>query len=386
MEYANHPSWIEINLVQFAKNLSVVRKELGPVRLCLPIKANAYGHGLETIGKAAQMAGIDYLAVAHLQEGIILRRADISIPILVLGAIHEDQVDDLIHFQLDISISSCFKAEKVRNVCKQLGKRCRVHLEVDTGMQRTGVRPETAASLMEYLNAEDCFDVIGVYSHLATSEKENNALVYEQIRAFNELIEQPLFQRRPLIFHMANSGGTVLYPESWYDMVRPSALAFGFFKGNVCAHFEGVAPCFSVKSRISYFKVVKEGMGIGYGHTYTTTKTTRIVTVPIGYGDGYPSRLSNRGEVLIRGKRYPIVGMICMDQFMVDVGQDDAYVGDEVVLLGCQGDEEITIHELAEKIDANPREVLCLFNNRLPRKVYANYEYSGETASTRKGA
>jgi alanine racemase len=351
-----HPTWIEVDLSLFRKNLQAIRSLIGKSLFCLPVKANAYGHGLVGIGKAAEKEKIDCLGVSCLQEGVTLRQAGISLPILVFGAIHEDQVEDLSKFNLEFSISSKFKADLVAARSK---KKCRVHLEVETGMQRTGVRPSTAIQLFQHLKNLSCFDVVGIYSHLATSDRPHDNTALQQIADFRRLVCMPLFKNT--LFHLANSGGVLHYPESHLDMVRPGLLAFGYGGG------PAFAPCFSLKSKVSYFKVVAKGSGVGYGHTYTTSKQTRIVTVPIGYGDGYRRALSNRGFVLIRGKRYKIAGTICMDQFMVDVGDDEVYVGDEVVLIGKQGKEEITLLELSQLCDTIPYEVLCLFNERIPR-------------------
>lgn len=347
-----HPSWIEVDLGQFRKNIGLVREHIGKALYCLPVKANAYGHGLKEIGREAEAAGVDYLGVAHLQEGIELRDAGVKIPILVLGAIHEDQVDELIEHRLEFSISSKMKADFVARRCQ--GK-CRVHLEVDTGMHRTGVRSSTAIELMRHLRDLKVFDVVGIYSHFATS---GDAFSQKQMESFQTLLEEPIFKEQQLIRHIANSSGIMHFRE--LDMVRPSLITFGY--GQL-----GVAPCFTLKSKVSYFKVVEKGEGISYGHTYVTKKKTRIVTVPIGYGDGYRRALSNRGHVLIRGKRYPIAGTICMDQFMVDVGDDAIFVGDEVVLIGKQVSEEILLTEIAELCQTIPYEILCQFNSRLPR-------------------
>lgn len=356
-----HPTWIEIDLAQFQKNLTIIRERIGKSRFCLPVKANAYGHGLIGIGKEAEKCGIDCLGVSCLQEGVKLREAGIEIPILVLGAIHEEQVEDLVRYRLEFSISSKFKADLV---AKKLQGKCRVHLEIETGMQRTGVRSATAVQLAQHLRTLPCFDLVGVYSHLATADCPGDFFALQQIKTFQELIRQPLFQGTAA--HIANSGGVVYYPQSHFDMVRPGLMAYGY---PPC--FDGIAPCFSLKSKISYFKVVAPNSGIGYGHTYTTKCETRIVTIPIGYGDGYRRALSNRGSVLIRGKRFPIAGAICMDQFMVDIGRAEMYVGDEVLLIGRQGAEEIPLAEIARLSDMIPYEVLCLFNERIPR-IYLN--------------
>jgi alanine racemase len=363
----NHPSWIEIDLSQLRKNISAIRSSIGSSLFCLVVKANAYGHGLCAIGKAAQEAGVDYLGVAHLQEGIQLRKANVSLPILVLGAIHEDQIYDLIDYNLEFTISSKFKAELVAEKCKEMGRKCRVHLEVDTGMQRTGVRVSTARELFPYLLTFENLEVVGIYSHLATANGPHDPLSIKQINAFRTLIDDPILKNRLLIRHLANSGGTAFFPEAHLDMVRPSLLTFGYPPEDCPESLKAIAPCFSLKAKVSYFKVVQPGEGVSYGHSFVTDKQTRIVTIPVGYGDGYRRALSNRGSVLIRGKRFPIRGTICMDQFMVDVGDQEVYVGDEVVLIGKQGNEEISLKEVASLCDTIPYEILCLLNDRIPR-------------------
>ena len=367
MEKYSHPAWIEIDLKQLCKNISIIRGHIGKTLFCLPVKANAYGHGLCTIGKAAQEAGIDYLGVAHLQEGIRLREIGVTIPIVVLGAIHEDQIHNLIDYNLEFTISSKFKAELVAEKCKQMRRTCRVHLEVDTGMQRTGVRVATARELFPYLKRLEGLEVVGIYSHLATADRPGDPFALKQIQEFQSLLNDPIFQEVSLIRHLANSGGTSFFPESHLDMVRPSLMTFGYLPDKCPDSLKNIAPCFSLKAKVSYFKVVKSGEGISYGHSFVTDRQTRIVTIPVGYGDGYRRALSNKGSVLIRGKRFPIRGTICMDQFMVDVGDQEVYVGDEVVLIGKQGDEEITLQEIADLCETIPYEILCSFNERIPR-------------------
>lgn len=366
-----HPAWIEIDVAQLRRNIALIKKHIGAVRYCLPVKANAYGHGLCPIGKIAEAAGIDYLGVAHLQEGIALRQAGIHIPLLVLGAIHEDQIADLIAYNLEFSISSRFKADLVAAVCRRMQKQCRVHIEVDTGMQRTGMRPHTALELFAHLKDHPDFHIVGIYSHLATGDRQDDPFAPQQITAFKTLLHHPLIQEVPLIRHLANSGGTVFYPEAHLDMVRPSLITFGYPPPGSGEAWKQLAPCFSLKAKVSYFKVVSPQTGISYGHTHVTPKQTRIVTIPVGYGDGYRRSLSNCGSVLIRGKRFPIVGTICMDQFMVDVQDTEVRVGDEAVLIGHQNGASIPLTEIASLCHTIPYEILCLFNDRIPR-VYVN--------------
>ncbi|HEV7736695.1 MAG TPA: alanine racemase, partial [Chlamydiales bacterium] len=362
-----HPSWIEIDLEQFRKNLAVIRRRIGERLLCFPVKANAYGHGLVPMSLAAQEVGVDVLAVSCLKEGVELRGAGVQIPILVFGAIHEDQIDALIDHNLEFSISSHFKADLA--LAKIGGRRCRVHVEVDTGMHRTGVRPETALTLFRKLSERSAFEIAGVYSHLATADEPNNAFVQTQIDLFETLRQQIGRMRtgdsRPVVWHLANSGGVYFYPDSYFDMVRPGLLCYGLTPDG--REEEEIRPIFSLKARISYFKVVAANQGVSYGHLYRTKKQTRIVTVPIGYGDGYPRALSNYASVKIRGKLYPIAGRICMDQFMVDIGDDEAYVGDEVTLIDGEKDSAISLWHLARLANVDPREIFCRFNDRIPR-------------------
>ncbi len=307
---------------------------------------------------------MDYLAVSCLKEGVALRLAGVSLPILVLGAIHEDQIQGLIEWNLEFTISSKLKADLVLEACLRIGKSCKVHLEVDTGMRRTGVRPETAMHLLPWLMGQKELNVVGVYSHFATGDQPNHPYAKEQIRQFSQL--KSCFGK-DLIWHLANSGGVALYPESHFDMVRPGLLCYGYFPDGSVDPFGEIAPCFSLKAKVSYFKVVEANEGISYGHTYKTKKQTRVVTIPLGYGDGYRRSFSNRGFVLIRNRKYKISGVVCMDQFMVDIGSDEVYIGDEVTLIGSQGFERISLEEASLIADSVPYELLCSLNGRLSR-------------------
>jgi len=356
-----HPAWIEIDLKQFQKNISAIRKKINSTLLCYPIKANAYGHGLVPMGRAAEENGVDVIGVSCLREGVLLRKAGVSIPILVFGAIDEAQIDDLIDYNLEFSISSRFKAELVAKKCKM--RQCCVHIEVDTGMNRTGMRPETAFEVFQEMKRQDCFLIRGIYSHLATADEPNHPFVLRQIEAFQQLRQK--IGQNEIIWHLANSGGTLFYPESHFDMVRPGILSYGILPDG--SKDAVIAPFFSLKARISYFKVVRKGQGISYGHMYHAKEQTRIITVPVGYGDGYCRSLTNLTSILMRGQRYPAAGRICMDQFMVDIGKEEAYVGDVVTLIGRDGADEISIWELAKLTESDPREILCRFNDRIPR-------------------
>jgi alanine racemase len=375
LKQLNHPAWIEINIAQFKHNLALLQQHIGPnTKLCIPVKANAYGHGLVEMSKAAVDVKVDYLAVSCLQEGIILRKADINIPILVLGAIHIEQIPELIEYDLEFTIASHYKARLVADVCKELQKTVKVHLEVDTGMQRTGVRVSTAPAVLDYMHQEKCFILRGVYSHLATSDVPGHPFSKLQIQEFTEFVQESGLLNNPdVLCHLASSAGMACHPETHFDMVRPGLIAFGYFpRSDVPDNLRDIKPCFSIKAKIAYFKAVPAGFGVSYSHTYITAKPTHILTIPIGYGDGLRRSLSNKGVILLNGKRYPMVGTICMDQVMVDIGSDSGYVGDIVTIVGHDNGQQISIEDLSKTCDTIPYEILCGFNDRLPRL----YKYS----------
>jgi len=364
-----HPTWIEIDISRFKRNLFQIISLIKNRLFCLPVKANAYGHGLCKIGDIAEHSGVNYLGVSCLQEGIQLREYGIRIPILVFGAFQIEQIPHFIHYDLQFTLCSLYKAKEAAKFCRSTNNKCKVHVEIDTGIQRTGVCPSTAKDLINFVLYNSCFELIGIYSHFATADTPKNNAAKMQLASF-ETLQKEMHSNNDIIWHIANSGGLCYYPSSKKQMVRPGLLSYGYFPGPKIDQVD-VVPCFTLKSRISYFKVVEKGQGISYGHSYITKKKTRIVTIPIGYGDGYRRCLSNRGHVLIRGKRYPIIGTICMDQLMVDIGNDEAYVGEEVVLIGKQKNEEIPISEIAKLCDTIDYEILCSFNERIPR-IYIN--------------
>lgn len=360
-----HPAWIEIDTIQFRKNLKAIRNRIGKSAFCLPVKADAYGHGLCEIAKIAEEEKIDCLGVSCLQEALALKNANISLPILHFGAICKEQIDELLECGAELTISSQYKAELVAKTCREKNIFCKVHIEVDTGMRRTGVKPESTIQLIEHIEKLNCFEIVGIYSHLATSDERENHFANTQIQCFKTLLQS--LGTRSWKAHLANSGGVAFYPESLFDMVRPGLLAYGYFPNGEKDLSGEIAPCFSLHAHISYFKVVNGGEGISYGHAYKTSHLSRIVTIPLGHGDGYRRSLWKKGNVLIRGERYPIAGVICMDQFMVDIGNKEAYVGDLVTLIGKQKEEEITLWEISHLADSVPYEILCGFGKRLPR-------------------
>jgi len=365
-----HPTSIVINSKNFKDNLKIIRQAIpSNVKVCLPVKANAYGHGIKGISKLAEPF-VDYFAVACLNEGSLLRNIGISKPILVLGAIDEEQIPGLIDNGMEITISSLFKAKLVSDFCKKLGRNCKVHIKVDTGMNRVGIKAQNAPSLIDFILADHRLELTGVYSHLAESEEAGKSFTLSQIYSFSKVADYAKSKKKNIICHLANSGGLCYFPESYFDMVRPGILSYGYFPGEriTTAPLIQIKPCFTLKTKVAYFKAIETGESVSYNRKYISEKLTRIATLPIGYGDGYKRALSNKGSVLIRNHKYPIAGIVCMDMTMTDIGSEGtAYVGDEAVLIGKQSENEITLEDIANICDTNCYEILCSFNDRIPR-------------------
>ena len=283
-----------------------------------------------------------------------------------------NQVPLFLAHDLTLTASSVEKLGQIEEAARAMGVRAKVHLKIDTGMERIGVHSYSCAPMIEAAVASEWCEVKGVYSHLACADDPASKMTALQLERFLEACAH--FERigAPMpIRHLANSGGVLHYPETWLDMVRPGIMLYGVLPDPAAHRAVDVKPALSLISQVVYFKVVKAGNPVSYGATWAPERDTRVVTIPIGYGDGYPRALSSRGEVLIRGRRYPLVGRVCMDQFMVDIGQDSAWNEDEVVLIGSQGGSAITAEELARLAGIIPYEVLVGLNERIPREYRA---------------
>ncbi|MGJ4802059.1 alanine racemase [Luteimonas sp. SDU82] len=362
------PSRIRVDLEAIAGNYRAIAAHVG-VPVMPIVKANAYGHGLVEVSRRLQSAGAQQLGVAFLEEGIALREAGIGVPILVLGGIFGPQVSGFIVHDLELTVSSLSKLAQVEEAARALRRRARVHLKIDTGMERIGVHAASAGPLIEAAARSPWCEVVGVYSHLACADDPDAPMTALQLERFLEAcahferIGAPMPRR-----HLANSGGVLHFPDTWLDMVRPGILLYGVLPGPASRRTVAVAPALSLVSQVVYFKVVRAGSTVGYGASWTAQGDTRMVTVPLGYGDGWPRALSSRGQVLVRGRRHPVVGRVCMDQFMVDIGAHSAWNEDEVVLVGTQGGETITVEEVACSAGTIPYEILVQLNERIPRE------------------
>jgi alanine racemase len=368
-EASDRPTRIHVDLDALSHNLRALRARAG-VPVMGIVKANAYGHGLVPVALHLQAQGVAQLGVAFVEEGIALRQAGVRIPILVMGGIFAPQVAQFIAHDLEITVSSLGKLRQVEAAAEALGRQATIHLKIDTGMERIGVHSYNAGPFIEAAVVSPWCTVKGVYSHLACADDPASPMTAQQLQRFLEACAH--FERigAPMpLRHLANSGGVLHFPETALDMVRPGIALYGVLPDPASRLTVDLRPVLSLVSQVVYFKVVKAGHPVSYGATWAPACDTRMVTVPIGYGDGYPRSLSSRGEVLIRGRRHPIVGRVCMDQFMVDLGPDGtAYNEDSVVLIGLQGDAEITCEAVAQAAGTIPYEILVGLNDRIPRE------------------
>jgi alanine racemase len=364
-----HPTVVEVDLGRLTDNFLAIQRAVAPAIVMPILKANAYGLGLVEVGRHLVSLGSRYLGVAFLQEGAALREAGIATPILVLGGILGDQVPYFLEYDLTVTASSVDKLQQIDEAARRMGVTAKIHLKIDTGMERIGVHHYSARTLLEAaMRARHC-RVEGIFSHLANSETADLTSARHQLRRFSEVLALcDELGSAPPLRHIANSGAILQLPESHLDMVRPGILLYGVYPSREVRRTIAVQPALSWKSRVAYFKVVKPGHPVSYGSTWQADHPVRVVTIPVGYGDGYFRSLSNRAAVIIRGKRYPVVGRVCMDQIMVNIEWDSAYNGDEVVLLGAAGGESVSCEDLADWAGTIPYEVLTSISARVPRE------------------
>jgi alanine racemase len=345
---ALRPTVVEVSLGRLAENFRAIQAAVAPAAVMPIVKANAYGHGLE--------------------EAVALREAGLTLPILVMGGIFGDQIPIFLRHGLTLTASSIDKLEQIDETAGRMGVGARVHLKIDTGMERIGVHYYSARGLLEQAAGCRHCQVEGIYSHFANADAADLTSARRQLGRFLEVLEWYDKQGvKPPVRHMANSGAVLQLRESHLDMVRPGILLYGVYPSDEVRKTIAVGPALSLRSRVVYFKVVTPGHPVSYGSTWESDHPVRVVTVPVGYGDGYFRALSNVAHVLIRGKRYPVIGRVCMDQIMVNIEWDTAYNGDVVTLLGADGDELITCEHIADWAGTIPYEVLTNLNIRIPR-------------------
>jgi alanine racemase len=360
------PTWAQINLDNLEDNFKKVKSLLyAQTKVLVTVKADAYGHGLVAVAKRLAACGVDYLGVASIDEGIELRKSGIKVPILILGLILKKDIGPLFIYRLIPTVCDKEMAAALNARAAALKQKIPVHIKVDTGMGRIGVLHSGALELVIGIHKLKNIIVEGIFTHFALADLGRKFTIL-QINLFNKLVED--LKKRgiaiPLV-HAANSIGLINYRNSHFTMVRPGLVIYGLAPTkNLNLKLK---PVLSLKTRVVFVKRVGPGYGISYGLTYITKRSTHIVSLPVGYGDGYPRNLSNLAWVLIGGRRFRISGRICMDQIMVDVGNFKPRVGDEVVLIGKQGKQQVTAEELADLSGTIAYEIVCGLGSRIPR-------------------
>ncbi len=366
--FRTRPTFLRVDLDAIGHNLSILRKQADGARIMGILKANAYGHGLVPIALKLADEGVDFYGVAFLEEAVMLRHAGIEAPILILGGLVGYQVKHFLDYHLDLTASSLYKAQQISGEAKRMNRTARVHLKIDTGMNRIGVRAANGIDFVKEVARLPNIDLVGIFSHFVRAQGPDTTLAEQQLAQFVEILDG--CKRDGIEFphvHMANSSALFNIPDARFNLVRPGLAMFGYPPGAHIPNTWGLKLAMSLHSEVVFFKGIRKGQGVGYMHTWHAPRDGWLATLPMGYGDGYPRLMSNRGEVLIKGKRYPIVGNISMDQMMVFLGDDKLGVGEDVTLLGTQDKETITAWEIAQKAETIAYEILCGWTPRVPR-------------------
>ena len=362
-------AWAEIDLDALTHNLAVIRRRAGPgVRVMLVVKADAYGHGAIAIANHAIRCGVAAFGVGTSAEALELRASGIRLPILVLGTIIEEEAPDALRNGVHIALHSFDRCAMLQDLAKRLGHPGRVHLNVDTGMGRLGVLPNRAVELLRTIRASSHLELAGVMSHVSATEGAFAASTAEQARAFERVLREARSEQllRGWI-HFANSAAIFTDLRPLYDTVRPGISAYGILPCDLPGAGD-LRPVMSLKSQIVFMKDVPPGSPVGYGSTWRAERVTRVATLPLGYDDGVSWRLSNRGEVLVDGRRAPIIGRISMDYTTIDVTHiPGVQVGDVATLIGADHGETISIEEVARRSDTISYEVACAVGKRVRR-------------------
>ncbi|MGB3563154.1 MAG: alanine racemase [Thermoanaerobaculia bacterium] len=363
---ALRPAWAVVDLDALEHNLAYLRQQVEPAGLLAVIKADAYGHGAPIVARTLESAGVDWLGVALAEEGVELRREGVTTPILVLGTSQPGQLALYQRYDLTPTISSRDQLA-LWTAWSGFGSTPQaVHVKVDVGMNRLGISPEELPRALSEIRAHPGLELAGLLSHLAEADDLESPRTAEQEKRFLELLGHlDDGERGSVQIHLANSAAALHHPDTRHTFVRTGLTLFGI---DPAGQETGLQPVMSVRSRVVQVREVPAGARPGYGGTWTALRESRLGVVPVGYADGYSWRLSNRAEVLVDGRRVPVVGAVSMDMTLIDLTETTAGLGDEVVLLGRQGEEEVGAEEVAAWAGTIAYEVLCLLGLRLPRR------------------
>jgi alanine racemase len=331
------------------------------------VKANAYGHGAAPVALALERAGATMLACADIEEAIVLRRAGVKTGILVFGALGVSDVSGVFDYALTPTISTPSAGRALQEAAANRSVVLRYHLKIDTGMNRLGLRYDNLPRTLPELLGSPNLRLVGLYTHFATADDVEHPLMEQQRLRFEEVRAYLAAEGvTPQLVHAANSAALLRDSRVWYDLVRPGLLLYGIVPPPLAATID-LRPALSLRSRLVAVKHIRPGEIVSYGGRFVAERSTRIAVVPAGYADGIDMRLAGRGVVLVRGRRAPVVGAVAMDMMMLDITDIEAYPGDEVVILGTQGDQRIDVREMAATIGTIPWEVLCRIGSRIER-------------------
>jgi alanine racemase len=372
IEARGHPVWAEVDLDAIRANVATLRTLAPSAELMGVVKGYAYGHGNPASARAMLAAGATRLGVARVAEGLHLREAGIAAPVHVFTEPPPGAAPTLVEHDLVASVYTKEFATALSEAAVAAGRPVPVHVKLDTGMHRVGLLADDVPDAIEFLLALEGIVIEGVWSHLAVADVVDHPFTRKQLDLFAELVQTvERAGAAPRFKHVANSAATIALPESHLDIVRCGVAAYGLYPGPGFEDLVGLRPALSLRARVNMVKGVPPGDGVSYGLTYRLGAPGRVVTIPAGYADGYDRRLSGEAHVLIRGRRYRVSGTVCMDQFMVDVGDDDVEVGDIATLIGSDGEDAVTAEELARHIGTINYEVTARIPSRVPR-VYLN--------------
>jgi len=365
------PTRVEIDLSSIKHNIELIKARTKG-RIMMAIKADAYGHGAATVGQYVQEKNlVDMLGVSCLEEGVQLRNAGVVLPILDFGLVttSQEDIDAVFSHNLTPTLVDMSQVDALVQGARRWNRSIAVHIKTDTGMGRLGLTPEKTLVVIEQIASLPEITITGIYTHFPVSDIPGSAFTESQIRQFIEFSNKLASMKIDVgLRHCANSGAIINHRESFMDMVRPGILCYGLYPGSDMPKELELRPAMTLKTGIMFMKRVKKGTGLSYGLTYRPERDTNIATIPIGYADGYPRTLSNTAKVLIAGKQYPVAGRICMDQTLIDLGEDTYPVGQEVIMFGP---DTITASTVASWCSTIPYEVTCDMSRRVPRR-YSN--------------
>jgi alanine racemase len=366
-------TWTEVNLDAIAQNVKNIKKLIGEKKeLMAVVKGNAYGHDILEVSPVVLENGATRLAVARLEEAIFLRKAGITVPILVLGLTLKQQAEFLVSYDITPAVCEFEMIEKLSESAVQMNKMTKIHLKVDTGMGRIGIFPYDVLRFIKRIKALKNVEIEGIFTHFSVADEKDKFYTEEQFRKFIEILT--ILEKEGIkipIKHVGNSATLLDLPHMWLDMVRPGLAIYGLYPSKEVKKTINLIPAQQFKTKIVFIKELPPGESISYGRTYITKRRMRVASLPVGYADGYNRLLSNQGEVLVRGQRVTIIGRVCMDHCMIDVTNlTQVEIGDEVVLWGSQGEEMITVEEIAQKIRTINYEIVHMPDKKRVTKLF----------------